>query len=227
VFNTWQWSFLTGLSNKTEHFESYLHREPAFSRALLWQHSTVTQHKMTYINRILPVLLPPTGRMWHGIDMHMHTCCKSRECHIVSSHAWSLPGRESFQEVLGEDQLLYSCPTRLLTNVQRASWCESQAHGRRRDLREDKNTTYTSGRFTRVPLNILSWTLLLSLQFFFSDAHILTYLCVGAALSPHLPNVYRGSITYKGSGWRWEGGRSVREKHTHSFHNSSTEPLGE
>ena len=68
--------------------------------------------------------------------------------------------------------------------------------------------------------------LLLSLQFFFSDAHILTYLSVGAALAPHLPNVYRVSITCKGLGWRW-GGRSVREKHTDGFHNSGAGPLGE
>lgn len=97
---------------------------------------------------------------------------------------------------------------------------------RKERFKEDKNTTYTPGRFTHVPLNILSWTLLLSLQFFFSDAHILTYPRVGAALSPHLPSVYRVPITCKGSGWRWEG-RSAREKRTDSFHNSSTEPLGE
>lgn len=132
------------------------------SQELFCDNTPVTQQKMTYINRILPVLSPSLShlqqapsRMWHGIDTHMHTC-KSRERHLVLSHACSLPGRESFSEVRREGLLLYLCPTHLLTNVQGASWHEMQARGRRGDLREDKNIAYTPGRFTHVPLNILS-----------------------------------------------------------------------
>ena len=122
----------------------------------------------------------------HVVDLERITQCQARPDHCWAEN----PIRRSWRKSL----LLYSGPTRLLTSVQGAVMVWVTGTGKEERFKGKTGEEYHLHSWQVCPcavsLNILSWTLLLSLQFFFSYAHTLTYPCVGAGLSTHQANVY-------------------------------------